>query len=80
MSSVTGANAVTGIPHPHPPGVMSILASLFQVPHPELTNAVTPSCEHLHMFSINAGTDSVGHSIHVTGRGERGILVPSRVC
>ena len=80
MSSVTGASAVTGIPHPHPPGVMSILASLFQVPHSELTNAVTPSCEHLHMFSINAETDSVGHSIHVTGRGEQGILVPSRVC
>ena len=41
MSSVTGASAVTGIPHPHPPGIMSILASLFQVPHPEPTNAVT---------------------------------------
>ena len=57
MSLVTGTSAVTGIPHPHPPGVMSISASLFPAPHPELTNVVTPSCEHLHMFFINAGTD-----------------------
>ena len=42
MSSVTGASAVTGIPHPQPPGVMSISASLFQVPHPELTNVCYP--------------------------------------
>ena len=80
MSLVTGTSAVTGIPHPHPPGVMSISASLFPAPHPELTNVVTPSCEHLHMFFINAGTDSTCHSIPVTGREERGILGPSRVC
>ena len=51
MSSVTGASALTGIPHPKPPGVMSISASLFQVPHPELTNVCYPIlCASAHVL------------------------------
>ena len=69
MSSVTGASAVTGISHPHPPGILSIAALLFPVPHPELTNICHPSCEHLHKFPIRAGTDPTGCCIHVTGEG-----------
>ena len=50
--------------------------------HPTLSSqmCVTLSCEHLHKFFIRAGTDSAGHCIHVIGRGEQGILVPSTWC
>ena len=32
----------------------------------DLQMSVSPSCEHLHKFSIRAGTDSAGHCIRVT--------------
>ena len=42
MSSVTGASAMTVIPYPHPPGIVSISASLFLGPDLELTNLCHP--------------------------------------
>ena len=79
MSSMTGARAVTEIPHPCPPGVMSSSASLFPAAHPELTNVCYPvlcaSAQVLHQ-----GRNRFCWSlIHVTGKGEQGILVPSTV-
>ena len=42
MSSVTGASAMTVIPYPHPPGIVSISASLFLGPDLELTYVCHP--------------------------------------
>ena len=42
MSSKTGASAMTVIPYPHPPGIVSISASLFPGSYLELTNVCHP--------------------------------------
>ena len=80
MSSVTGASAVTAIPHPHPPGIMSSSASLFLAPDPEFTNVCHPilcaSAQVLHQ-----GRNRFCWSLHPCHReGEQGILVLRTVC
>ena len=40
--STDRSECCAGIPHPHPPGIVSNLASLFPAPHPEFTNVCHP--------------------------------------
>ena len=67
ISSVTGACAVTRIPHLHPPGILSSSASLFPAPHPELTNVC-----HLTLWAsaqvLHQGRNRFCWSLHLCHR------------